>query len=71
MADTAATVALAVVLNALLVALLQVLQQYAATADGFRRCQRSVIGDWALHTKSEFRCKELRYETRFAVPIVF
>ncbi|OQV11316.1 hypothetical protein CLAIMM_15171 isoform 1 [Cladophialophora immunda] len=71
MADPVATVALVVALFALLVALLQVLQQYAATADGYRRCQRPVIGGWACYTKRKARFDQLRFETIFAVPIIF
>ncbi|KAK5238332.1 hypothetical protein LTR47_000075 [Exophiala xenobiotica] len=71
MSDSVAAIALVVSLVALILALLQVLQQYTATADGFRRCQASVMGDWAALTKRRFRMSELRFETVFAVPVIF
>ncbi|KAK7897697.1 hypothetical protein LTR67_004327 [Exophiala xenobiotica] len=71
MSNSVAAIALVVSLVALIVALLQVLQQYTATADGFRRCQASVMGDWAALTQRRFRMSELRFETVFAVPVIF
>ncbi len=71
MSDSVAAIALVISLVALIVALLQVIQQYTATADGFRRCQASVMGDWAALTKRRFRMSELRFETVFAVPVIF
>ncbi|KAK5294458.1 hypothetical protein LTR99_009264 [Exophiala xenobiotica] len=71
MSNSVAAIALVVSLVALIVALLQVLQQYTATADGFRQCQASVMGDWAALTKRRFRLSELRFETVFAVPVIF
>lgn len=70
MADLTSLISLIVALIALLVALLQALQQYSATADGYRRCQRSVMGDWAKHTHRRFKWRqgEFRFETVFAVP---
>ncbi|KAL6252801.1 hypothetical protein RBB50_000520 [Rhinocladiella similis] len=71
MSDSIATIALVVSLVALIVALLQALQQYTATAEGFRRCHPSVMGDWAALTKRRFRLSELRFETVFVVPVIF
>ena len=71
MTDTTVVVALVVSLVALLIALLQVLQQYTGTADGFRRCQRPVMGEWALLTHRKFRWGEFRFETTFGVPVLF
>ncbi|KIW19212.1 hypothetical protein PV08_03506 [Exophiala spinifera] len=71
MSDSIGTIALVVSLVALCVALLQVLQQYTATADGFRRCHSSVMGNWAALTQRRFRLSELRFETVFAVPVIF
>lgn len=42
-----ALVALIVSLVALLTTVLQVLQQYFSSADGYRRCAESVMGKWA------------------------
>ena len=65
--DLGAT-ALAISLIALLIALGQVLQQYFATAEGFRRCRKDVIGTWSDLTKAPFDWRNLRFETRFASP---
>ena len=62
------TAALAVALIALLSTIGQVLQQYFATADGYRRCHSSVIGPWAERTRLRFRWRQLRFETLFTVP---
>ena len=61
-------VALIISLVALLTTLLQLLQQYYATADGYRRCQNSVIAGWAAWTHRHFRWYEFRFETIFVVP---
>lgn len=63
-----AIAALVISLVALLTTLLQLLQQYFATADGYRRCQNSVMAGWAKFTRRHFRWKEFRYETIFVVP---
>jgi hypothetical protein len=63
-----AAAALVVALVALLTTVCQVLQQYFGTADGFRRCQDSVVGPWAKRTRLKFRWSEFRFETLFTVP---
>jgi hypothetical protein len=63
-----AVVALAISLVALFTTLLQLLQQYYATADGYRRCQKSVMAGWAKYTHRKFRWSEFRFETIFVVP---
>ena len=68
MADSVALTALVVSLIALLATAGQLLQQYFATADGFRRCQPSVMGFWAKKTRLRWRWREFRFETMFAVP---
>jgi hypothetical protein len=68
MVDSVAVTALAIALVALITALGQLLQQYFATADGYRRCQRSVMGLWASKTSMRFRWSEFRLETTFVVP---
>lgn len=50
-----AVVALVVALVALLTTIGQLLQQYLATADGYRRCQQSVMGRWAKRTRLRWR----------------
>ncbi len=64
-ANDLSAVALTISLIALVIALGQVLQQYFATAEGFRRCRKDVIGAWSELT---FDWRNLRYETRFASP---
>ncbi|EPE28063.1 hypothetical protein GLAREA_04854 [Glarea lozoyensis ATCC 20868] len=68
MVDSIATSALVIALVALITALGQLLQQYFATADGYRRCQASVMGHWAKKTRIRFRWSEFRLETTFVVP---
>lgn len=68
MADSVALTALLVSLVALLATTGQLLQQYFATADGYRRCQPSVMGLWARKTKLRWRWREFRFETIFSVP---
>ena len=68
--DSLALAALLVALVALLNSVLQVLQQYFATADGYRRCSPSVIGGWARFTQRKFIFRELRFETVFASPYI-
>jgi hypothetical protein len=46
-----AAAALAISLVAFVTALGQLFQQYLATADGYRRCQSSVMGGWAKRTR--------------------
>lgn len=65
---TLAAAALVVALVALLTAVGQMLQQYFSTADGYRRCQPSVIGPWASKTQLRFRWSQFRLETLFTVP---
>lgn len=66
-----AVTALAIALVALFVALGQLLQQYFATADGYRRCQRSVMGHWASKTRLRWRWREFRFETLYTTPEIF
>ena len=50
-----ATAALAIAIVALLIALGQLIQQLFGTADGYRRCQSSVIGGWSKLVQLRFR----------------
>ena len=63
-----AATALAISLVAFFIALGQLLQQYFATADGYRRCQRSVMGGWAKKTRLRWRWREFRFETLYTTP---
>ncbi|KAI4188301.1 MAG: hypothetical protein LQ346_005343 [Caloplaca aetnensis] len=66
-----AAAALAVALAALSIATLQLLGQFFATADGYRRCQPSVMGAWAQYTKLRWKWSEMRFETLFITPEIF
>lgn len=60
--------ALAFALAALIIEVAQLLGQYFVPADGYRRCQASVMCAWAQHTRLRWRWSQFRYETRFATP---
>jgi len=49
--DNVAVAALVIALIALITAIGQLLQAYLGTADGYRRCQSSVMGNWAKRTR--------------------
>jgi hypothetical protein len=66
--DSLNLLALLVALVALCTSLGQLLQAIFGTADGYRRCQSSVIGPWAKFTRLRWRWRELRFETRFTTP---
>jgi len=54
---------------AFIISVSQALQQYLATAEGYRRCQEQVLGPWAdEYTDRKLRLKELRFETLFGTP---
>ncbi|KAG4429452.1 hypothetical protein IFR05_015063 [Cadophora sp. M221] len=60
--------ALAIALVALLTAVGQLLQQYFATADGYRRCHKYVMGEYARKTRLHWRWREFRFETLYTIP---
>ncbi|KAE9377491.1 hypothetical protein N431DRAFT_365287 [Stipitochalara longipes BDJ] len=71
-ADTnIAAAALAIALVALCTTVGQLLQQYFATADGYRRCQKSVMGEYACKTRLQWRWREFRFETLYTTPEIF
>lgn len=63
--------ALIVSLVALASTVLQVLQQYFSSADGYRRCAESVMGLWAKGTHRKLRPNEFRVEVVFETPVIF
>ncbi|KAL9615765.1 MAG: hypothetical protein Q9204_008671, partial [Flavoplaca sp. TL-2023a] len=63
-----AIAALVVSLVALVTTVSQVLSQFFATADGYRRCQTSIIGGWGGQTHRKFRWSDLRFETIYTTP---
>jgi hypothetical protein len=66
--DPVAVTALIISLVALLATCGQLLQQYFGTADGYRRCQPSVMGVWGKKTKLKWHWSEFRFETIYFVP---
>lgn len=66
--DSIADVALVISVVALLVTSAQLLSQIFATAEGHRRCQPSVIGDWAKLTRRKWRWTSFRFETIVTTP---
>ena len=66
-----AIVALVVALIALLVTVSQLLGQLFATAEGTRKCSRSVIGHWSTLTTWKWHWSEWRFETIFASPQLY
>jgi hypothetical protein len=63
--------ALIISLVALLTTVLQVLQQYYSSAEGYRRCADSVMGLWAKGTHRKLRFQEFRIEVVFETPVIF
>ena len=61
-------VALIISLTALVCSTAQLLCQYLATADGYRRCKKAVMGPWARETCLRWHWKQFRFETIFTVP---
>lgn len=73
MADDEVNVALTAIIVAavaLLIATAQLLQQIFGTADGYRRCQPSVIGPFASRTSRKWRWREFRFEKRNTTPMI-
>ncbi|TVY22737.1 hypothetical protein LHYA1_G008601 [Lachnellula hyalina] len=64
-------VALIVSLVALLTTVIQVLQQYFSSAEGYRRCANSVMGQWAKGTHRKLVPREFRFEVIFETPVIF
>lgn len=63
--------ALIVSLVALITTVLQVLQQYFSSAEGYRRCAASVMGQWAEGTHRKLVWREFRVEVVFETPVIF
>ncbi|RYN53688.1 hypothetical protein AA0118_g9518 [Alternaria tenuissima] len=63
-----ATAALAIAISALVIAAGQLIAQLFSTADGYRRCQPSVIGDWYKLVELKFRWSSFRYEVKVTTP---
>lgn len=68
MAERLDDIALTIALVALLVSLAQLLAALFSTAEGYRRCQKSVIGEWALYSHRRYRETQWRFETIAVTP---
>ncbi|KAK7742388.1 hypothetical protein SLS53_004533 [Cytospora paraplurivora] len=69
--DIVSIVALIVSVIALIGTILQLLQQYFASATGYSNCGEQTMGPWAQTRKRIFRADELRFEVRFEAPVMF
>jgi hypothetical protein len=68
--DPISVVALIVSLVALILTLLQVAQQFVATAYNYRHCSRRTVGGWSRRSRRQFIWSELRFEVLFTTPII-
>jgi hypothetical protein len=68
--NTTALVALIISLIALILTLLQVAQQYVATAYDYRHCSKRTVGGWSKRSSRQFIWSELRFEVLFTTPII-
>ncbi|KAF4554600.1 Hypothetical protein D9617_4g003550 [Elsinoe fawcettii] len=66
--DTTSLIALIIALIALTVSSGQLVQAIFGTANGYRRCQESVMGEWAAFTRLKWRWSLFSFETRFCTP---
>lgn len=69
--DSVSLVALIVSVIALVGTVLQLLQQYYASAEGYSNCGQRVMGPWSSTRRRKFRWTELRFEVQFEAPVVF
>ena len=60
--------ALVIALVALAISTGQLLQQIFSTAEGYRRCQPSVLGPWAKYTRLRWRWSQFRFEVIYTTP---
>ncbi|KAK1980627.1 hypothetical protein LZ30DRAFT_594442 [Colletotrichum cereale] len=66
-----AVAALVISIVALVAALLQVAQQYYASAAGYSSCGSKVIGKWSESKKRRLKFTEFRFEVQFETPVIF
>ncbi|VTO88851.1 unnamed protein product [Fusarium graminearum] len=66
-----AVVALVISVLAFVIAILQALQQYLATATGFSSCGEAVIGKWSQFARRQMVWSEFRFEVQFETPVIF
>ncbi|OLN95212.1 hypothetical protein CCHL11_10298 [Colletotrichum chlorophyti] len=66
-----AIVALVISVVALVASLLQVAQQYYASAAGYSSCGSKVMGKWSESKKRILKFTEFRFEVQFETPVIF
>ncbi|KAF4451692.1 putative Modin [Fusarium austroafricanum] len=66
-----AVVALVISILAFVIAILQALQQYLATATGWSSCSEAVIGKWHNFARRKMVWTELRFDVQFEAPVIF
>ncbi|KAL2759296.1 hypothetical protein ACRALDRAFT_1047302 [Sodiomyces alcalophilus JCM 7366] len=66
-----ASAALFISVVALFAALLQVAQQYYASATGYAHCDAKVVGEWSQSKSRIFRPYEFRFEVQYESPVIF
>ncbi|ROT43835.1 hypothetical protein SODALDRAFT_320203 [Sodiomyces alkalinus F11] len=66
-----AVAALIISVVALLAAVLQLAQQYYASATGYAHCDSKVIGKWSKSKLRVFRPYEFRFEVQYEAPVIF
>ena len=68
--DPISVIALIISLVALILTLLQVAQQFVATASDYRHCSKRTVGGWSRRSSRRFIWNELRFEVLFTTPII-
>jgi hypothetical protein len=68
--DLVALIALLVSLIALLISLTQLLQSSALTAEGWRHCNATNMGQWSVFSRRKWLWSELRCEVRYTTPFI-
>ncbi|USW53533.1 hypothetical protein Slin15195_G068520 [Septoria linicola] len=66
-----AVVSLVIAIIAFVVAVAQALQQFAASAEGYRLCREGVMGLWGKRTKRVFTWEEFRFKVMIRTPVLF
>ncbi|KAJ9144124.1 Modin [Pleurostoma richardsiae] len=69
--NVVAIVALVISVIAFMATILQVLQQYYASAAGYSNCGEKVMGEWHRTKRRIFRWDEFRFEVQFEAPVIF
>ena len=68
--DPISVVALIISLVALILTLLQVAQQFVATASDYRHCSKRTVGGWSRRSSRRLIWNELRFEVLVTTPII-